>query len=120
MDPAIHPHLPRRQALLFLIAILVPCLLLLALGLRVMAQERRLDVTRRAEQRQLLVGQVRQELLSRLEGIKLQTVTGSTGAGMTSLVISLVLAGFLVLRLHPVQRSLSSPQKSPVPTTASE
>jgi hypothetical protein len=37
-----------------------------------MAQERQLESTRRLEQRQLLIGQVRQELLALLESIKLQ------------------------------------------------
>lgn len=65
MDAPTERHLPRRQAVLFLVAILVPCLVLVALGLRLMAQERQLDNKRRAEARQLLVVQVRQELLSR-------------------------------------------------------
>lgn len=74
MDAPIRPRLPRRQAFLFLAAILVPCLVLLALGLRLMAQERQLEDKRRTEERQLLVVQVRQELLSLVEKIKLQEV----------------------------------------------
>jgi signal transduction histidine kinase len=75
MEVAIRPRLPRRQVLLFLIAILVPCLVLVALGLRMMEQERQLEDKRHADERQLLVVQVRQDLLSLLEKIKLQHVT---------------------------------------------
>jgi signal transduction histidine kinase len=75
VDAAIRPRLPRRQAFLFLIAILVPCMVLVALGLRLMAQERQLEDKRRAEERQLLVVQVRQDLLSLVEKIKLQEAT---------------------------------------------
>ncbi len=81
MDAPIRPRLPRRQAFLFLIAILVPCLVLLALGLRLMAQERQLEDRRRTEERQLLVVQVRQELLSLLEKLKLQEVTSAMASG---------------------------------------
>ena len=55
MESPIHPRHPRRQAFLFLIAILVPCLVLVALGWRLMAQERQLEDQRRVEARQLLV-----------------------------------------------------------------
>jgi signal transduction histidine kinase len=75
VDPPVRPRAPRRQALLFLIATLVPCVVLLALGLRLMAQERQLDDQRSVERRLLLVVQVRQELLSRLDGIKLRELT---------------------------------------------
>jgi len=66
---------PRRQASLFLIAILLPCLVLIALGVRLIAQERQLEVKRHDEEHRQLVIQVRQELLSILEKIKLQEVT---------------------------------------------
>lgn len=82
MDAPVHSRRPRRQAFLFLVAIVVPCLVLVALGLRLMAQERQLKETRRAEQLQLLVVQVRQELLSRLEKIRQQEVArAATSAG---------------------------------------
>lgn len=77
----IRPYLPRRQALLFLIAILVPCAVLVALGLRTMDQERQLEAKRLTEERQRLVDQVRQELLSRLEKIKLEEVTKIAARG---------------------------------------
>jgi signal transduction histidine kinase len=74
VDAPVHPQRSRRQAFLFLVAIVVPCLVLVALSLRLMAQERQLEETRRAEQLQFLVVQVRQELLSRLEKIRQQEV----------------------------------------------
>jgi signal transduction histidine kinase len=66
---------PRRRVLLFLVAILVPCVVLLALGLRLMGQERQLEDKRRSDQRQLLLAQVRQDLMTLLEQVKLQEVT---------------------------------------------
>jgi hypothetical protein len=73
-------RLPRRQVLLFLIAILVPCGVLVALGLQMMDQERQLESKRIADEKQRLVEQVRQELLSKLEQIKLQQVTHTGSA----------------------------------------
>lgn len=55
----------RRQILLFLVAILAPCLALVALSLRMLGQERELAERRRVER-------VRQELHARLEQIRLQ------------------------------------------------
>ena len=75
MEWAIRPRLPRRQVFLFLIAILVPCLVLLALGVWLMAQERQLENTRRLDERQAQAGRVRQDVLSSLENIRLQEVT---------------------------------------------
>ena len=49
------PRLPQRQALLLSAAILAPCLVLVALGLRLIAQEHQLDNQRRPERRQMLV-----------------------------------------------------------------
>src|SRR5262245_40708786 len=65
----IWPYFPRRQALLFLIAILVPCAVLVVLGLQLMDQERQLEVKRLSEEQQRLRDQVEQELLSELEKI---------------------------------------------------
>src|SRR5215217_534965 len=75
------PHLPQRRAGLFLIAILVPCIALLALGGWMLTQERQLDERRRAEEQQRRVDHVRQELLSQLETIKLQEVTRFAARG---------------------------------------
>ena len=70
MRRVIWPRLPRRQVLLFLAAILVPCLVLVALSLRMIEQERQLEQKRAAEERQRRAAQLRQELLSQLERIK--------------------------------------------------
>src|SRR5262245_50441494 len=75
MQFAIRPYLPRRGAFLFLIAILVPCVVLVALSLRMIEQERQLEDKRFMEDRQRAVDQVRQGLLSQLEKIKLEEVT---------------------------------------------
>ena len=91
-------YLPRRQALLFLIAILVPCGVLLALGLRMMQQETQLEEKRLADERHRLVGQVRQELLSELEQIKIQHVTRVVAsAGGTEDALSDELVAFVGL-----------------------
>ena len=52
-------RLPRRQALLLLTAIVVPCLVPLLLGWRMMEQDRQLEEKRRAEERRLLVVEMR-------------------------------------------------------------
>ena len=73
------PYLSRRQTFLFLI--LIPCFVLVALGLRMMEQERQLEGKRLTEERQRLIEQVRQELLSQLEKIRLQQVTKAVALG---------------------------------------
>ena len=65
----------RRQVLLFLVAIILPCLVLVALSLRMISQEQELAEKRLAEEQRHLAIQIRQELLARLEGIKLQEVS---------------------------------------------
>ncbi|HWQ53803.1 MAG TPA: ATP-binding protein [Bryobacteraceae bacterium] len=62
----------RRQVLLFLAAILAPCLLLVGLSLRMIGQERELAEKRRSDERRLVANRIRQELLARLERIKLE------------------------------------------------
>ena len=69
------PHSNRRRVLLFLVAILVPSLVLVAISLRMIGQERELAEKRLADDQRRLVSQIRQELLARLERIKLQEVT---------------------------------------------
>ncbi len=64
----------RRRLLLFLVAIMLPCLGLAALGVRLLRQERELADKRLAEEQRRLATQVRQELIARLERIKLQEV----------------------------------------------
>jgi nitrogen-specific signal transduction histidine kinase len=67
---AAHGH--RRQVLLFLVAIILPCVVLVVLGLRMVQQERELSEKRRADERSRLTGQLRQELSQRLERIALE------------------------------------------------
>src|SRR5262245_50013544 len=74
MHPRVRLSLHRRQALLFLIAMLVPCAVLVALGLRTIDQDRQLVSKRLADERQLVTEQTRQALLSELENIKLREV----------------------------------------------
>ncbi len=62
----------RRQILLFLVAILAPCLALVALSLRMLGQERELAERRRVER-------VRQELHARLQQIRLQEAAAEDG-----------------------------------------
>ena len=62
--------LPGRESRLFLIAILTPCLVLVVLSLRVLDQERQLELKRRAEERQRQLTGLSQELLACLERIK--------------------------------------------------
>jgi len=63
--------LPRRQFLLFLAALLGPCLFLLAFGLRLLDQERQLEQKRIQEERQRQADRVGQELLTLVERIRL-------------------------------------------------
>ena len=67
---AVYGH--RRQILLFVAAILLPCAVLIALGLRMIAQERELAESRLADERVLVAGLIRQELSLHLNGIVLQ------------------------------------------------
>ena len=65
----------RRQVVLFLLAVLLPCLVLVVLSLRMIRQEQELAEKRVAEEQRRLVSQIRQELLARLERIKFQEVS---------------------------------------------
>jgi hypothetical protein len=67
----------RRQVLLFLVAIILPCVVLVVLGLRMVAQERELSENRRADERRRVANQIRQDLSSRLERIALQEATAA-------------------------------------------
>jgi signal transduction histidine kinase len=64
----------KRQIFLFLAAILVPAGVLIALTGRIMVQDRELAAKRAIDQRRAAVDQVRRELASRLEAIKLQEI----------------------------------------------
>lgn len=65
----------RRQVFLFLAAVLLPCLALVALGLRLVVQERELGVARLEEERRRATRQLRQDLSSQLERIALRQAT---------------------------------------------
>jgi signal transduction histidine kinase len=70
---AAHAH--RRQVLLFLAAIFLPCSVLVGLGLRMITQERELADKRLADERSRVTNQTRQTLTSQLERIALQQAT---------------------------------------------
>ena len=63
-----------RQVFLFLIAVLVPAVVLIGLATRIMNQDRELSAKRALDQRRAAVDQLRRELSARLEAIKLQEV----------------------------------------------
>ena len=65
-----HPH--RRQVLLFLVALILPSAALVGLGLRMLAQERELAQSRLADEQRRAVALIRQDILGRLERIKLE------------------------------------------------
>jgi signal transduction histidine kinase len=69
------PHGHQRRILLFLVAVIVPASVLVALSLRMIWQERELAEKRLAEERRRRVNEIRQELLAQLERIKLQEVS---------------------------------------------
>ena len=84
--------------LLFLGAIIVPCLVLVALGVRMIVQEEQLRVQRAEEERQRRVDRVGQELLSRLERLKLDPdVTSSMSPPETVVLVGRVRDGRLIL-----------------------
>jgi len=64
----------KRQILLFLVAIFVPAGVLIGLAGRIIYQDRELAAKRATDQRRAVVEQVRRELSSRLEAIKLQEI----------------------------------------------
>jgi signal transduction histidine kinase len=68
-------RLHRRQVLLFLAAILLPCAALVFLGLRLVIQEHELGAARRSNERRLVTRQLHQELVSYLERTALRQVT---------------------------------------------
>ena len=65
----------RWQVLFFLVAIILPCVVLVVLGLRMVAQERELAEKRLADERRRLTGQLRQELGARLDRMALREAT---------------------------------------------
>jgi signal transduction histidine kinase len=59
-----------RQSLFFLVAILLPCAVLVILTLRMLVQERELADRRMADERQRIVGDARQRLLGTVERLR--------------------------------------------------
>jgi signal transduction histidine kinase len=72
----------RRSIALFLITVVVPCLVLVALGLRIVRQDRELAEKRAEEERTRQIDQVRKDALSKLEEIKLRAAAGQHPAGV--------------------------------------
>src|SRR5215467_5684980 len=64
----------RRQIFLFVVAILLPAGVLIALGGRTIIQERELTIKRADDRRRGALEQLRRELVARLEAIKLQEI----------------------------------------------
>jgi signal transduction histidine kinase/tetratricopeptide (TPR) repeat protein len=62
----------RKQILLFLLAVILPSLILVVFALRMISQERELAQKRMKDERRRLAGEIGQHLLVRLEKIKLQ------------------------------------------------
>ena len=71
----------RRQILFFLAAVLLPCSVLVALSLRMITQERELAEKRLADEKPRIAGDVRQQLLARLERIKFEEVSALAVGG---------------------------------------
>ena len=65
------PH--RRQIFLFLVAVLFPSIVLVALGLHMIGQERELAEQRVADDRRRAISNIRDALHDELEGIQVAT-----------------------------------------------
>jgi len=65
----------RRQILLFLLAVIVPSMVLVAISLRMIGQERELAEKRLSDEQRRRVSDINQQLLTRLERIKLKQVS---------------------------------------------
>jgi len=73
----------RKQILLFLLAVILPSLILVVFALRMISQERELAQKRMVDERHRLATEIGQHLLVRLEKIKLQE--SSAAANWTQL-----------------------------------
>jgi signal transduction histidine kinase len=72
----------RRRIVLFVVTVVVPCLVLVALGLRIVRQDRELAEKRSAEERTRQIDQIRKDALGKLEEIKLRVAAGQHPAGI--------------------------------------
>ena len=90
-----------RQALFFLLAIVAPCALLVALTLRTLVQERELAEQRLADEHARTVADVRQELLARVEQIRRQALPPGGAVAIANgrelALVAPVVAGRLVM-----------------------
>ena len=74
---------PSRPALLFLAALGAPCVLLIGLTLRLLAQERELAEKRHADDRRRLAADIRQDLSGRLAVLAfLSSLDGTVHEGL--------------------------------------
>src|SRR2546428_7948525 len=69
-----HQRSHRRRIVLFLVAIVVPSLVLIVLSLRMIGQERELTEKRLLDEQHRRTSELRQELLTHLERIKLKQI----------------------------------------------
>jgi signal transduction histidine kinase len=65
----------RKQVALFLVAVLLPVILLVALTLRIVKQERELSLKRVADERRNMAAEIGRDLTSRLDGIAREEAT---------------------------------------------
>lgn len=77
---------PRRQILLFLLAVTLPCVVVVALGLRLVTQDRELAEKRAADERSRVLSELRQQLAGRLERIRNVAVSAGSAKADASLV----------------------------------
>src|SRR5215471_16436441 len=71
----------RRQLLLFLAAILVPYVVLVALSFRLVGQDRELREKRRSDQRRYTISRAREDLLARLNAIRRDEIRSELKTG---------------------------------------
>jgi signal transduction histidine kinase len=71
---------PSRPALLFLAALGAPCILLIGLTLRLLAQERELAEKRHADDRRRLATDIRQDLIARVTRLRVDLLERHAGA----------------------------------------
>ncbi len=60
----------RRQIVLFMLAVILPSTVLVALGVQLVRQEQKLADQQAADERQLIVAQARQTLFAHLEQVR--------------------------------------------------
>src|ERR1035437_2319760 len=71
----------RVQLALFLAAVFVPCVVLIALGVRLVNQDRELRVRRQTDERVQAVNRVRSQLLRVLEGVRADEIRTELESG---------------------------------------